>query len=102
MAQYAQGRRQGASPLTNAGPGELRETGPPARDTTVRQISERIARADRMVADGLAEIAALRALQAAMTSARLSSVAALSPEMQALHREAIRLASGASGGVEMW
>jgi hypothetical protein len=55
-----------------------------------------------MVADGQAEIAVLTALQTAMTSAHVSSVAGLSADVRALHREAIRLASGLSEGVELW
>jgi predicted nucleic acid-binding Zn-ribbon protein len=88
--------------LTREWPGEQRERGVPARKTTLRQIRERINQSRGMVADGVAEIEALSALQAEMASVQAPSVDALSPETRSRHREAIRLASGLSDGVEMW
>jgi hypothetical protein len=91
-----------APSLASEAPAERRNRDRPARDTTLRQIGERIGKSQDMVADGQAEIAVLTALQTAMTSAHVSSVAGLSADVRALHREAIRLASGLSEGVELW
>ncbi len=88
--------------LTHEWPGDQRERDAPARQTTLRQVRERINQSRSMVADGLAEIAVLTALQAEMAAAQVQSVDALTPETRSGHREAIRLASGLSDGVEMW
>ena len=102
MPPNAHARRSKADLLALQGPVERRSRNTPARDTTIRQIGQRLNQAESMVADGLAEIAVLRALQADMRSRHVPSVARLSPELRARHREAIRLASGAHGGVELW
>ena len=81
---------------------DARARSTPARDTTVRQISERLGKSRAMVADGQAEIAALTALHAAMVAAHASSIGGLTAEVRAQHHEAVRLASGLSDGVEMW
>lgn len=72
------------------------------RDTTIRQVGERIKQASSMVADGLAEVAVLTALHTEMITAQAASVSRLSPELRAVHREAIRLSARSGGGVEMW
>lgn len=74
----------------------------PVRDTTLRQVGVRLTQAHNMVADGLAEVAALTGLRAEMVEARALSVKGLPEEVLARHRTALRLASGASDGVEMW
>jgi len=102
MAEKQRTGRPETASLTLPGSAERRSRATPARDTTVRQIGQRLNQAESMVADGLAEIAVLRALQAEMRSRHVPSVARLSPELRARHREAIRLASGAHGGVELW
>lgn len=88
--------------LTREWPGDQRDRDAPARQTTLRQVRERINQSRAMVADGLAEVAVLTALQAEMTGAHVQSVDALAPATRSCHREAIRLASGFSDGVEMW
>ena len=55
-----------------------------------------------MVVDGQAEITVLTALRDEMKAVHALSIEALSPEMRVRHREAVRLTSGRSGGVEMW
>jgi hypothetical protein len=102
MAQKERTGRPKTASLTLQGPVERRSRATPARDTTIRQVGQRLNQAESMVADGLAEIAVLRALQADMRARHVPSVARLSPELRADHREAIRLASGAHGGVELW
>jgi phage I-like protein len=91
-----------ATSLANDAPAERRKRNRPTRDTTLRQIGERIGKSQSMVADGQAEIAVLTALQTEMTSAHVPSVAGLSADVRARHREAIRLASGLNEGVELW
>jgi len=88
--------------LTHEWPGDQRERDAPARQTTVRQVRERINQSRSMVADGLAEIAVLTALQAEMAAAHAQSIDELPPETRLEHREAMRLTSGLSDGVEMW
>jgi len=88
--------------LTHEWPGDQRERGVPARKTTLRQIRERISQSRGMVADGMAEIEALSALQSEMARAKAQTVDALPAEVLARPREAVRLASGLSDGVEMW
>jgi len=72
------------------------------RDTTVRQVGERIKQANSMIADGLAEVAVLTALHTEMIETHAPSVSRLSPASRATHREAIRLSARRGGGVEMW
>ncbi len=102
MAQNEQARRPKTASLTLQGQAARRSRATPTRDTTIRQIGKRLSQAESMVADGLAEIAVLRALQADMRSSHAPSVERLAPELRERHREAIRLASGAHGGVELW
>lgn len=102
MAQDERAGKPTAASLTLQGPAERRSRATPARDTTLRQIGKRLSQAESMVADGVAEIAVLRALQSDMRSRHVPSVARLPPELRERHREAIRLASGAHGGVELW
>ena len=102
MAQDEHAKSPKADSLRLQGPTERLSRDTPTRDTTIRQISQRLGQSESMVADGLAEIAVLRALHADMRSRHVPSVARLSQDMRARHREAIRLASGTRGGVELW
>jgi hypothetical protein len=72
------------------------------RDTTLRQVRERLRQAETMVSDGLAEVAVLQGLHAEMLAGRALSIKALPLSGRARHGVAIRLASGNCGGVEMW
>lgn len=82
-------------------PADQRDRGA-TRDTTLRQVRERLKQAESMVSDGLAEVAVLNGLHAEMLTARALSIKALPAEGRARHGVAIRLASGHCGGVEMW
>jgi hypothetical protein len=102
MADDQQDGTRTAPSLANEAPAERRNRDRPTRDTTLRQIGERIGKSQSMVADGQAEIVVLTALQTEMTLSHVPSVAGLSADVRARHREAIRLASGLSEGVELW
>jgi hypothetical protein len=87
---------------TREAPSAQRSRGEPVRDTTLRQVRERLRQAETMVSDGLAEVDVLQGLHAEMLAGRALSVKALPLSERARHDVAIRLASGPAGGVEMW
>jgi hypothetical protein len=87
---------------TREAPSARQSRGEPVRDTTLRQVRERLRQAETMVSDGLAEVEVLESLHAEMLAGRALSVKALPLSGRSRHGTAIRLASGPAGGVEMW